>query len=121
MANYHIIPEKAWLQRHIRTSDRVNLAIPISLSYRGISLSIHLVIEVFQLFTRYFTLPVQFQLNSDFSYKFLNGKLTCRTIIQRASEADYQSCSIEISDIYTSDVLEHKWQASLKTILFLYE
>ncbi len=80
MANYHIIPEKAWLQRHIRTSDRVNLAIPISLSYRGISLSIHLVIEVFQLFTRYFTLPVQFQLNSDFSYKFLNGKLTCRTI-----------------------------------------
>ncbi len=53
----------------------------ISLSYRGISLSVHLVIEVFQLFTRYFTLPVQFQLNSDFSYTFLNGKLTCRTII----------------------------------------
>ncbi len=53
----------------------------ISLSYRGISLSFHLVIEVFQLFTRYFTLPVQFQLNSDFSYTFLNGKRACRTII----------------------------------------
>ncbi len=53
----------------------------ISLSYRGISLSFHLVTEVFQLFTHYFSLPVQFQLKSDFSYTFLNGKLTCRIII----------------------------------------
>ena len=53
----------------------------ISLSYRGISLSFHLVTEVFQLVTRYFTFPVRFQLNSDFSHTFFNGKHTHRTII----------------------------------------
>ncbi len=37
------------------------------------------------------------------------------SIVQRASEADSQSCSIEISDvIVTSGVLEHKWRASFK-------
>ncbi len=39
-------------------------------------------------------------------------------IVQRASEADSQSCSIEISD--TSGVLEHKWRASLKKLYYFY-
>ncbi len=30
---------------------------------------------------RYFTFPVRFQLNSDFSHTFLNGQLTRRTIM----------------------------------------
>ncbi len=46
----------------------------ISLSYWGISLSFHLVTEVFQLVMCYFIFPVQFQLNSDFSHSFLNGQ-----------------------------------------------
>ncbi len=40
----------------------------------------HLTTEVFQLVTRYFTFPVRFQLNSDFSHTFFNGQLTHRTI-----------------------------------------
>ncbi len=52
----------------------------ISLNYRGISLSFHLVTEVFQLVTHYLTFPVRFQLNSDFSHTFLNGQLTRHTI-----------------------------------------
>ena len=32
-----------------------------------------------------------------------------------------KSCFIYIIYAHTSDVLEHKWRASLKTILFLHE
>ncbi len=59
------------LTLHACTLTRTN-----SLSYRGISLRFYLVTEVFQLVTRYFTFPVRFQLNSDFSHTFLNGQLT---------------------------------------------
>ncbi len=36
-------------------------------------------------------------------------------------EGSYSTCDQLISVKYTSDVLEHKWRASLKTMLFLYE
>ncbi len=35
----------------------------------------HLATEVFQLVMRYFTFPMRFQLNSDFSHTFLMGNL----------------------------------------------
>ncbi len=57
------------------------LTCTISHSYRGISLSVHLVTEVFQIVTCYFTFPMRFQLNSNFSHTFINGKLTRCTII----------------------------------------
>ncbi len=44
--------------------------------------------------------------------RYLSAPLVQRA--SEASEADSQSCSIEISDIYTSGVLEHKWRVSLK-------
>ncbi len=46
----------------------------ILLSYRGISLSFHLVTVLIQLVMHYSTFSVQFQLNSDFSHTFLNGQ-----------------------------------------------
>ena len=49
----------------------------ILLSYRGISLSFHLVTVLFQLVTSYFTFPLQFQLNSDFSHTFEWETLNC--------------------------------------------
>ncbi len=63
----------------------------ISLNYRGISLSFHLVTEVFQLVTCYFTFPVRYQWNSDFSHTFLNGQLTRRTINIYVFIADIKS------------------------------
>ncbi len=50
--------------------------------------------------------------------KFGTGSNAERT--QKYGGSKYKMTYIR-PNIYTSDVLEHKWRASLKTILFLYE